>query len=218
MMTAINPLAATTPGSSARPTDTVVATEDRFLKLLIAQMRNQDPLNPLDNAQVTSQMAQLSTVTGINKLAQLLQSLSASFNTAQSLQAAGMIGRGVLTEASLLLLTGGRALAGFELAGPADHVLVQIKDGNGQLVYATDLGPQPAGMNVFQWDGLRDDGTAAAEGTYRFEIQATQNGQPVTATRFSHGTVTSVSLDRDNVELNLLGLGSVTLSQIKQIM
>lgn len=206
-------------GTAAGPKpDAVAATEDRFLKLLVAQMKNQDPLNPLDNAQVTSQMAQLSTVTGINKLAELVQSISGTFTQAQSLQAAGMIGRGVLTEGSTLLLADGLGLAGFELAGPADQVLVQIKDASGQLVHASNLGPQPAGVNLFQWDGVRDDGTTAAAGAYRFEVQASANGQPVAATRLSHGTVASVSLNRGEVELNLLNLGAVNLSQIRQVM
>ncbi len=217
----MNPLASVTAATAAATparSDPVAATEDRFLKLLVAQMKNQDPLNPLDNAQVTSQMAQLSTVTGINKLASLVQSISGALAQTQSLQAAAMIGRGALTEGSTLLLAKGQALAGFELAGPADQVLVQIKDINGQVIYRADLGPQPGGVNLFQWDGMRDDGLAATDGSYRFDVQATQNGQPVAATRLSHGTVASVSLNRGEVELNLLNLGAVSLPQIKQVM
>jgi len=85
-----------TSASSASTTGTAQGTEDRFLKLLVTQMKNQDPLNPLDNAQVTSQMAQLSTVTGIEKLNAALTTMSQSFASSQSLQAANMIGHGVL--------------------------------------------------------------------------------------------------------------------------
>lgn len=205
-------------GASARAADSVVATEDRFLRLLVAQMRNQDPLNPLDNAQVTSQMAQLSTVTGINRLADLVEKISGALTQAQSLQAAGMIGRGVLTEGSTLLLRDGTGLAGFELAAPADQVVVTIRDAAGQALYSANLGAQPAGVDVFQWDGVGDDGQTAPAGAYRFEVQARANGQPVTATALSYGTVASVSLNRGQVELNLLDLGAVTLSQIKQVM
>ena len=195
------------------------ATEDRFLKLLVAQMRNQDPLNPLDNAQVTSQMAQLSTVSGINKLADLMQSMTSSFGQAQSLQAAGMIGRNVLTDGSAIVLNNCAAMGGFELAGPADQVVVQVKDAGGNLIHSTNLGPQNAGVTVFQWDGVADNGSSVANGNYRFEVQATQNGQPVQSTSLSYGTVGSVSLaGGSDVQLNLLNLGAVGLSQIKQIM
>lgn len=202
--------------------DSLSATEDRFLKLLVAQMRNQDPLNPLDNAQVTSQMAQLSTVSGINKLADLMQSLTSSYGQTQSLQAASMIGRSVLTEGSSIVLNGSPAMGGFELAGPADQVVVQIKDAGGNLIHSTNLGAQNAGVTVFQWDGLADNGSSMPNGNYRFEVQALQNGQPVQATRLSYGTVASVSLGGAgggaDVQLNLLNLGAVGLSQIKQIM
>ncbi len=221
-MTSVASVTGSTATKSNALQDSLSATEDRFLKLLVAQMRNQDPLNPLDNAQVTSQMAQLSTVSGINKLADLMQSLTSSFGQTQSLQAAGMIGRGVLTEGSSIVLNGGAAMAGFELAGPADQVVVQIKDAAGNLIHSNNLGAQSAGVTVFQWDGTADNGSAMPAGNYRFEVQALQNGQPVQATRLSYGTVASVSLpgagSGADVQLNLLNLGAVALSQIKQIM
>src|SRR6478672_4462777 len=94
--------------------------QDRFLKLLVTQMKNQDPLNPLDNAQVTSQLAQISTVNGIEKLNTTLQTMASSFAAGQSLQAAGMIGKDVLIPASTLRLAGGSALFGIDLKQPAD--------------------------------------------------------------------------------------------------
>lgn len=217
-MTSVASVANAINQASARQADPVAATEDRFLKLLVAQMRNQDPLNPLDNAQVTSQMAQLSTVTGINKLAGLVQSLASSFGQTQSLQATGMIGRSVLTEGSILTLNQGNALGAYELASPSDRFLVSIKDSAGNVVHTTDLGAQQAGISLFKWDGVKDDGSAAKDGTYRFEVQATQNGRPVDVTRLSHGTVASVSLSGSEVQLNLLNLGAVGLAQIKQVM
>ena len=215
-MTAVNAVGTTTAASAS--TNSISATEDRFLKLLVAQMRNQDPLNPLDNAQVTSQMAQLSTVTGINKLSDLVQGLSGSLAQAQSLQATNMIGRGVLTDGSAMMLNQGNALGGFELSGPADHLLVSVKDSSGQVVHTADLGAQQAGVNLFRWDGVRDDGSTASDGIYSFDVQATLNGKPVDTTRLSYGTVASVSLGTNGVQLNLLNLGAVDLSQIKQVM
>jgi flagellar basal-body rod modification protein FlgD len=216
----MTPIAAVT-GSSTKPQtaqDVTDATQERFLKLLMAQMRNQDPLNPLDNTQVTSQLAQLSTVTGINKLSELMQGLTNSYAQTQSLQATNLIGRGVLTEGSSMILSQGAGLAGFELASAADQVVIQVKDSGGNVIHATNLGAQNAGTSVFQWDGVRDDGTKAPDGVYRFEVSALANGQAVAATRLSHGTVASVSLNGSEAQLNLLNLGAVTLAQIKQVM
>lgn len=214
-------IAATPATSTAQPgfgQDQVRATEDRFLKLLVAQMKNQDPLNPLDNAQVTSQMAQLSTVTGINKLAELVQGLVASLAQSQTLAATGMIGRAVLSEGQQLRLDAGRATAGFALAGPADQVLVEIRDAAGRRVYSADVGPQPAGIGLFQWDGTRDDGNPAAPGVYAFEVHARAGGQPVAARPLTYGIVEAVSLRNDQVELTVPPLGTLALSQIVQVM
>ena len=92
--------------SSAGTATQLTAAEqgDRFLKLLVTQMRNQDPLNPLDNAQVTTQMAQISTVTGVDKLNAGIEKLSQSLLSAQSLQSAGVIGHQVLAAGSTLSL------------------------------------------------------------------------------------------------------------------
>ncbi len=115
--------------SSAANTSTAADTQDRFLKLLVTQMQNQDPLNPMDNAQVTSQMAQLSTVTGIDKLNVTLQALSDSMASNQSVQAATtMIGHGVLVPGSGVDLSGGTGLGGIDLAQSANEVDIAIHD------------------------------------------------------------------------------------------
>src|SRR6476469_10812857 len=103
--------------SASTSTDTTSASElqDRFLKLLVAQMKNQDPLNPLDNAQVTTQLAQISTVSGIDKLNQTMNAMSSSFLASQSLQASGLIGHNVLAPGRDVLLQSGAGSAGVQL-------------------------------------------------------------------------------------------------------
>ncbi|MCL2635852.1 MAG: flagellar biosynthesis protein FlgD, partial [Betaproteobacteria bacterium] len=108
--------------------------ETRFLTLLMAQMRNQDPLNPLDNAQVTTQLAQLSTVTGIEKLNETMTRLLAGYNEAQAMQAASMVGRSVMIAGNNLPMVEGQSIAGIGLAGPADQVQVTIRDESGKIV------------------------------------------------------------------------------------
>ena len=138
LLASMNPASAATQGTAA-------AAQDTFMKLLVTQMKNQDPLNPLDNAQVTSQLAQLSTVTGIEKMNTTLQSLIGSYQSSQTLQAAGMIGHDVLAAGSSLSLSNGQATFGIDLPGPADDVKITILDGSGRPVHSMDLGSQPAG-------------------------------------------------------------------------
>lgn len=206
--------------AAAAASSTTQSTEDRFLKLLVTQMKNQDPLNPLDNAQVTSQMAQLSTVTGIEKLNTSLQAMSNSFASSQSLQAAGMIGRSVLAPGSKLQLLNGSAVGGYTLGQPADSAVVTIKDEAGKVVQSIDMGAQKTGNVMFQWDGVTDSGSVAPNGAYTFEVSALQGGkraQVAEASLLSLGMVSSVSLSAAGITLNTDVLGSVDVSKVQQI-
>lgn len=204
--------------AAAAAKSSVEATEDRFLKLLVTQMRNQDPLNPLDNAEVTAQMAQLSTVSGINKLNESLTALSAMYQSSQTLQASSMIGRHVLAEGNALALNDGVAVGGVELAGPADKVVVSIKDAAGNVLDQIDLGSQKAGVNTFGWDGTDADGNAVADGKFSFTVEATLSGAKVSAIPLALGAVGSVTLGSQGVSLNTDSLGALSVSQIKQIL
>jgi len=205
--------------SSATPNATSnVDPQDRFLKLLVAQMKNQDPLNPLDNAQVTSQLAQISTVSGIDKLNATLQTLAAGFAANQSLEATAMIGRGVLAAGSTLTLANGTATGGVDLPQTVDRLVVSIKDSSGIVVHNMDLGPQPQGVIAFQWDGVTDSGATAASGTYSIAVSARQGANTVNASTLSYGHVNGVSQGAQGVTLNVGGLGVVALSSVKQVM
>ncbi|MDU7587295.1 MAG: flagellar hook capping FlgD N-terminal domain-containing protein, partial [Acidovorax sp.] len=107
------------------------AMQDRFLKLLVAQLTNQDPMNPLDNAQMTSQMAQINTVTGIQQLNQTMASMAAQFNSLQVMQGTALVGRSVLTEGSTVTIDDKTGKGGFELASAATSVKVEIVNANG---------------------------------------------------------------------------------------
>lgn len=209
---------AATASSTVTSKDAVKDTEERFLKLLVTQMRNQDPLNPMDNAEVTTQMAQLNTVSGINKLNDSLSAMSALYQSSQSMQASSMIGHYVLGEGTNLDLKAGAAVGGIELAGPADKVEVTIKDAAGNVLATKNLGSQKEGLVNFGWDGTKQDGTSVADGTYHFSVKATQGGNKVTATPLAFGTVNSVTLGSQGMSLNVSGLGALTIAQIKQIL
>lgn len=208
-------------GSSAATAATVssaTASQDRFMKLLITQLKNQDPLNPMDNAQMTSQMAQISTVSGIDKLNATLQALSASMTPNQTLQAASMIGHGVMVTGNGIALTSGVALGGFELTQPVDSAKVSIYNQVGALIKNIDLGAQPAGMARWQWDGKDNAGTTMADGQYTFTVNASQGGSNVAATNLQFGVVSSVTQGNQGVVLSAGSLQNIALSQVKQIL
>lgn len=200
-------------------TDSVKADTDKFMKLLVTQLKNQDPLNPLDNAQVTSQLAQLSTVTGVNKLNTTLESLKASYQSSEALQATNLINHGVLAPGKDLALTSSKAIFGVDLATPADTVAIDIKNASGKVVHSISMKGVEAGTLPLVWDGKQDDGTTAADGKYTISVKAVTGGKTLTdATPLSFGTVASVSTGSGGVKLNVPTLGQLTIADIKQVL
>lgn len=222
LLATMNNTASTTSSSSTTKTDAVQETQDRFMKMLVAQMRNQDPLNPLDNAQVTSQMAQLSTVTGISQLNATLETLLSGMQSSQTMEAADMIGHGVFVPGSSLTLSTkdgtSQGILGVELAGAADTVTVKIRDASGNLIKTMDLGAQDAGVIPIAWDGTTTSGSKAVDGQYTFEVAATSAGEAVSATSLAFGTVLSISSGKTGAQLNVQNVGAMALSDVREIL
>jgi flagellar basal-body rod modification protein FlgD len=227
--TSINDLMSTMNAKAASTgTDSVQADTDKFMTLLVTQLKNQDPLNPLDNAQVTSQLAQLQTVTGVNKLNETLNTLKASYQSSEAMQATSLIGHGVLVEGSNVSLSGSKAILGVELGTDADNVQVAIMDKNGKTVQTMDLGAQKAGVLPLAWDGVPDatkvdssgKPVTLADGDYTFQITATRGADKLAdAKGLSFDSVASVTTNGTNgVKLNLPSKGGVTLADIKQVL
>lgn len=220
-LTPVNdPLATLSQSTQSNPQKKGVDTgQDRFLTLLITQLRNQDPLSPLDNAQLTSQLAQISTVQGIEKLNATLAALAGNFEAGQSLQAAGLVGRQVLVSGDTLELGPAGALGGFSLPQAADRLAISVTDASGIVVHRVELGAQAAGTQVFGWDGLTDSGARGVDGRYRFTVSAQANGKAVMAETQSLGRVDGVTRNSDGVTiLNLGSLGDKPFADIKRIM
>jgi flagellar basal-body rod modification protein FlgD len=206
----------TVPGDLAN--STAVDSQDRFLKLLVTQMRNQDPLNPMDNAQVTSQLAQISTVGGIDKLNNSIRGMADAMSASGNLQNAGLIGRSVVVAGDLVRFDGSNPVPlGVELAGNADKVDVAIVDGQGNPVRRMAFGELPQGNATFEWDGRNDAGARVARGDYELRVQATAGGKPVGASGLIAGRVDSISVQGGSSALNLRGLGSVDVNQVRRI-
>ena len=209
---------ATNGTSSATPSaNSTTDAQNRFLKLLTTQLKNQDPLNPMDNAQMTSQLAQISTVDGIEKLNATLQKLVASSADSEALQAANLVGRQVMIAGNGLQLGSSGAGGGVELTSAADQVVVTIKDGNGLVMRTLNLGNLGAGIHNFAWDGTTDAGAQAVNGNYSMSVTAKRGTESVTAKALQLAGVSNINRSTQGVTLNLGSLGLVTLGDIKQI-
>jgi flagellar basal-body rod modification protein FlgD len=203
--------------ASAANSSNAVGTQSAFLQLLVTQMQNQDPLNPMDNAQITSQLAQISTVNGITSLNTSMQQLITASNANQTIAAAGMLGATVLVPGSAMNLSSGNAVYGVNLAQAASNVQVAVKDSSGNTVSTINLGALPAGVNSFNWNGAESSGGTASAGSYTFSVTATQGTTAVTATALSSGVVQGVVQGSSGTLLNLGSLGNVPVSSVQQI-
>ncbi len=188
-------------------------TADRFLKLLVAQMRNQDPLSPMDNAEVTSQMAQINTVTGIDKLNTTVQGLSSQFMQLQAVQGASLVGRDVIVAGNKLSVDdkAGVAQGGFELANAADAVKVEILSPSGAVMQTLNLGAAGAGVHSVDWPS----GAATAASGLTFRVSATTGGVATTATALMRDRVDAVSTTGTTFNLELASSGTVPYSKVK---
>ncbi len=226
-MSVIDSLQTSTAGATATAAAAAAAatkkddpvSEDRFLKLLVAQMKNQDPLNPLDNAQVTSQMAQISTVSGIDKLNTTVAGLNTQLVQLQAMQGASLVGREVTVPGDRLSIAAGVGNAGFELASTAARVKVEVLNPAGLVVDTLELGAQSAGSHAFEWaakgvaggaQGGVPDGAA-----YRFRVVATQGTTAVAATPLMRDRVEAVTAGGSTLQLELERGGVVAYDKVR---
>ena len=185
---------------------------DRFLKLLVTQLQNQDPMNPMDNAQMTSQMAQISTVSGIEKLNTTVEGLNRQFVQMQALQGASLVGKDVLLQGDKLsVMADGRVQGGFELASAADRVKVEVLSPAGLVVDTLNLGAQGSGRQAFHWPA----GSAMADAAnYRFRITANSGTQTLSVTPLMRDRVAAVNTGGAALTLELQRSGRVPYAGI----
>lgn len=193
--------------------------QEQFLELMVAQLKNQDPTKPLQSGEFLGQLAQFGTVNGIQELQASFGEMSTALRSNQALMASGLVGRTVLAPGGVGTLPAGGSLAGsMSLASSASNVVVTINDAAGQLVKRIDLGSQKAGEVSFSWNGMTDNGTAAAPGRYAIKAQAFSGTESYAVDTFVLSRVDSVSLGgSQGLMLNLSGLGAVPVTDVKQI-
>lgn len=201
--------------------------QDQFLTLLVAQLKHQDPMNPMDNAQMTSQMAQISTVSGIEKLNDTVGSVTSQFSTLQMLQGSNLIGHTVLAEGNQLgvaitegedaegnAVTSTRGTAAFDLDGLAGQVQVQITNASGQLVDTIELGDTNPGRNYFTWDGSAYEGDVS---DLRFKVVAKNGDESVGVTQLAPYAVVATSVTEQGLMLELADGQSISYGSVKAV-
>lgn len=195
--------------------------QEQFLKLMTTQLQNQDPFEPMDNGEFLSQIAQFGTVNGITDLKDSFSGFASSMQSNQALQAANIIGHGVLAETDTgTLTTTGIMQGAVELDNYASNVAVNIYDRTGQLVNRLDLGEQLSGTIPFAWDGTTFNGSHAAAGEYRMEVEVVEGNTTYIHPTLMFGKVDSLNLGAvgEEMQVDILGLGQMPFSQISKIL
>ncbi|MGE8499350.1 MAG: flagellar hook assembly protein FlgD [Pseudomonas sp.] len=192
--------------------------KNEFLNLLVAQLNNQNPLEPQGNGEFIAQLAQFSQVEGIEKLNSSMESLLSGYQSSQALQASSLVGRKVIIPSDKAVVDTSESFkASLLLPVSSSNVYVNVYDSAGAVVNRINLGAQEAGNVSFIWDGKDADGKVMPPGTYKFEAQAAYNGETKGLYTMLPANVDSVTLGGNELMLNLAGLGSVPLSQVQVI-
>lgn len=208
-----------TPRSGDNGSDRLGQTE--FLKLMITQLNNQDPLKPMESGEFYTQIAQFSTVAGIQDLQDSFQQVASAMYSGQALQASAMVGRSVLVPTPVAHLEPEGEVAGLlEVPVSTSQLTVGIYDAAGQSIRRIDLGAQSEGNVPFAWDGRNDDGEQVAAGTYYMEAGILVGGQSYALDTLVTARVDSVTMARNGqgITLNVAGIGPVALANVKQVM
>lgn len=191
-----------------------------FLRLMVAQIQNQDPLEPQVNGEFISQLAQFSTNDGVNKMQQSIQQMANAFQSNQALQASAMVGRKVLVNNdNLKLASDGDPKVSLDIPGGLGDLTAYIYGENNELLKTISLGKQEPGFFQFNWDGTGEEGKRLPEGQYKVKVHGTYMGREVALRTMTSANVDSVSLGQngEGLKLNVAGIGPISLDQVRQI-
>jgi len=193
--------------------------QDQFMTLLVAQMKYQDPTNPMNSAEMTSQMAQISTVDGVNKLNGSMNSLLTQMQTNEAYQASSMVGKSVMVPGNTLNLTKGQANFGVQLSAPASSLKVNVLNAAGQTVNVLTYGAEPAGTVPLSWNGKDASGNQLPDGKYTFQLAANVAGKNVNPTGLTVANVTGILNPTTNTSTQIMLDNNTTtnISNVAQI-
>ena len=206
----------------SRTADTQVeeSKEDQFMKLLIAQLKNQDPLQPQENGEFLSQLAQFETAAGAAELQESFDEFSSNMQSSSALQASSLVGRSVFAPGGIAQLETGQNVVGqVDLSASTTNLTLEITDAAGQLVKTIPMGTQASGEVDFTWDGTDQDGNSLPSGGYLVQATAVVGSDTIAQDVLVSAKVDSVTIGQggQGMKLNLAGLGSVDFSSVREI-
>lgn len=188
-----------------------------FLNLLLKQLSYQDPMNPMDSTQFTTQLSQFSSLEELTNINSTLSDVLAFQQSMQNASVANLIGKTVKVDGNSTQLSD-KAEMNYELSADASAVDISIYDGSGKLVRTANIGARPAGSQSYTWDGKDSFGNTLPQGSYSFDIGARDiSGNPVPSRSIASGTVTEVLFERGLTYIKLNGGAKINLSEIKSI-
>lgn len=193
--------------------------KNEFMELMIAQLKNQNPLEPQDNGEFISQLAQFSSLEEMQSLSGSVDDMASQFRSTQALQASAMVGRTVLAPSSIGVLGADGEISGnVTVPATTSGLMVSIENESGERVRQIDMGEQQPGQIAFSWDGKDGNGNSLPPGPYKVVAEASYpDGLEQLGTMVS-ANVDSVSLGQGgSITLNLAGMGSIALSDVEQI-
>lgn len=194
--------------------------QDQFMQLLIAQLKNQDPLQPQENGEFLSQLAQFDTATGIKDLQDSFNNFTSTMQSNSALQASSLVGRSVMAPGGYAQLETGKMVTGqVELGASTTNMVIEVSDASGQLVKTIPMGTQGAGVVQFSWDGTDNAGNYMPPGGYRIRASADIGSEQVAQPVMVSAKVDSVTIGQggQGLRLNLAGLGSIDFADVKEI-
>lgn len=205
--------------TQTKTTKTKELGQDDFLELMMAQLENQDPMKPMDNGEFLGQMAQFSTVSGIEDMQASLEKLSATYATGQTLQSTQLVGQEVLIENNRMTLNDNGSTGGsFDLDVSSGDVLLNISNSAGITVRQLPLGEFSSGRHSFTWDGLDESGKRLPAGSYTAEISAEENEKRINAPVLTSRIIDSVEFGSGSeTVLNTSQGETLTMADIRQI-
>lgn len=204
-------------GTSKQATGTM--DQGDFLKLMTAQLKNQDPFAPVDNSQMVAQMAQFSSLAGISEMNTTLKAMAAKLNAGTATDAMSYVGKTVLAPGGVAYGRTSGGLAGaVELDGEATNVSVTISDANGLTLRTMDLGATRAGTIEYEWDGKTASGADAGTGPFNIGVLARKGNTSVAARNLAWAPVAAVAIPASGpAQLTLPGLGQIPVTAVRKI-
>jgi flagellar basal-body rod modification protein FlgD len=208
-------------GTSGNAVDATSTSDlqSNFLRMLTVQLQNQDPMNPMESAEMTSQLAQLNMVDGIASMNKNLTSMMSQMQAADFLSQAGTVGKSALVEGSEMSYDGQSLMVmASNFASPVTDAVANIYDAAGNLVLKTEMGPQTSGIKHFYWDGIDSNGQQRAAGDYRIEVVGKDGEASKVAQTYVASPVVAVGRSGTDIRLTLADGREIASSGVVQWM